>query len=167
MRRVLVASGRGFREFITAIPNDEAFKSRFGSERACRDFLFQSRWPDGFECPRCGPAAFRWLDSRRMRCLCCHKNTHLTGGTILHRTRKPLALWFRAAFLMAQHGASARTLSQELQLTFKVAWMWGHKLRKLMELKTTVDAAVPPWTPPPRPSDPPLGPCGVEYLKRR
>ena len=29
-------------------------EARFSSEAACRDYLFQLRWPDGFRCPRCG-----------------------------------------------------------------------------------------------------------------
>ncbi|MGD0910210.1 MAG: transposase, partial [Candidatus Acidiferrales bacterium] len=27
---------------------------RFSTEAACRAYLFQLRWPDGFCCPRCG-----------------------------------------------------------------------------------------------------------------
>ncbi|MCA1700199.1 MAG: transposase, partial [Actinobacteria bacterium] len=30
------------------------FQERFGSEEACRDYLFCSRWPEGFMCPGCG-----------------------------------------------------------------------------------------------------------------
>jgi len=29
------------------------FQQRFSSEDACRQYLFQCRWPDGFICPRC------------------------------------------------------------------------------------------------------------------
>jgi hypothetical protein len=30
------------------------FQARFADEDACRRYLFESRWPDGFSCPRCG-----------------------------------------------------------------------------------------------------------------
>ena len=26
----------------------------FATEEACREYLVQLRWPDGFRCPRCG-----------------------------------------------------------------------------------------------------------------
>ncbi|MGA3242607.1 MAG: transposase, partial [Bryobacteraceae bacterium] len=31
-------------------------EARFSSEGACRENLFQLRWPDGYRCPRCGGA---------------------------------------------------------------------------------------------------------------
>jgi hypothetical protein len=146
IQRILVRWKRGFRDQLNYTTSDEEFRKRFGDERACRDFLFQARWPRGFECPRCGPARYRWVDEKRLVCLCCHKVRSLTAGTILERTRKPLTLWFRAAFLMVQCGTvSARTLQETLNLTYKVAWSWAHKLRRLMEEKTTIDEAVPPF----------------------
>ena len=30
------------------------FEARFASERACREYLCQLRWPQGFRCPQCG-----------------------------------------------------------------------------------------------------------------
>ena len=29
------------------------FLVRFGTDEACRDYLFSRRWPEGFCCPRC------------------------------------------------------------------------------------------------------------------
>ena len=34
--------------------NELEFDRRFNKEQACLDYLFQLRWPDGFDCPRCG-----------------------------------------------------------------------------------------------------------------
>jgi hypothetical protein len=30
------------------------FQGRFATEDACREYLFASRWPEGFVCPGCG-----------------------------------------------------------------------------------------------------------------
>src|SRR5580692_4807201 len=48
---------------------------RFSTEQACRKYLFDLRWPDGFRCPRCeagkscsgGPSLLTnlWIDSLR------------------------------------------------------------------------------------------------------
>ena len=29
-------------------------EARFANEQACREYLCQLRWPEGFRCPRCG-----------------------------------------------------------------------------------------------------------------
>ncbi len=145
--RNLVPSGRGMRDLLPWSPPGAAFDERFGTEEACRDFLFAARWPEGFVCRNCGRAPFRWLTSRKLLCLSCRKANFLTSGTILHGTRKPLRDWFRAAYLMVQLGANARVLQEELRMTYKVAWAWGHKLRTLMALGTTLPAPVPPFNP--------------------
>ncbi|MCP3953773.1 MAG: transposase [Desulfobacterales bacterium] len=30
------------------------FDKRFSTEQACRDYLIDMKWPDGFNCPKCG-----------------------------------------------------------------------------------------------------------------
>lgn len=138
--------GRGARDFQNfEWPPLADFERRFATEEACRDFLFEARWPGGFSCRRCGPADFRWIGTRRIRCLHCHRNTALTGGTILHGTRKPLRDWFYAAYLIMQGGANARAIQERLKLTYKVAWTWAHKLRRLMSLGTTLAAPSKPF----------------------
>ena len=32
------------------------FEQRFATAEACRAYLVQLRWPDGFRCPKCGGA---------------------------------------------------------------------------------------------------------------
>ena len=32
------------------------FQVRFAAEDACRQYLMESRWPNGYRCPRCGQA---------------------------------------------------------------------------------------------------------------
>ena len=59
----------------------------------------------------------------------------MTRGTIFHGTRKPLRLWFQAAWwLTAQnHGSSALGLQRLLgRGQYKTAWAWLHKLRRAM-----------------------------------
>ena len=124
-------------------PDVQAFEARFGTEEACRDFLFQARFEHGFRCPNCAGTRARWLDDKRLRCLRCRTRVSLTAGTILDRTRKPLTDWFRAAFLVVHQGTSARTLQRVIKLTYKVAWTWAHKLRRVMGVKTTLDAPMP------------------------
>jgi transposase-like protein len=110
-------------------------EQRFATEGACRDYLFQLRWPNGFVCPRC-QASDAWPASRgRYICCSCRHQTSVTAGTIFENTRKPLRLWFRAIWYVTsqKHGASATNLQQILGIqSYQTAWTWLHKLRRAM-----------------------------------
>jgi transposase-like protein len=61
--------------------------------------------------------------------------TTITSGTIFHRTRKPLSLWFRAMWHITgqKYGANALGLQRVLNLgSYHTAWQWLHKLRRAM-----------------------------------
>jgi transposase-like protein len=112
------------------------FQRRFPDEAACRGYLFASRWPDGFCCPGCGGGEIG-LEHRRgvWQCRRCGRQTSLTAGTTLHKTRLPLTVWFWAAYLVATHGPgiSALQLQRQLGLSrYETAWLLLHKLRRAM-----------------------------------
>lgn len=88
------------------------FQKAFSDEASCVAFLFKRRWPDGFVCPGCGKRRAAILKSRPglYECLDCGRQTSITAGTAMHRSKLPLTAWFWAAHLMATHsnGMSAR-----------------------------------------------------------
>ena len=110
-------------------------EERFSTEEACRDYLIRLRWPDGFVCPRC-QAPGNWTATRgRLICRACRYQASVTAGTIFQDTRKPLRMWFRAAWHITsqKNGASAVSLQQVLGLgSYMTAWTWLHKLRRAM-----------------------------------
>lgn len=68
-------------------------------------------------------------------CKGCHRQTSVTAGTIFHGSRKPLALWFRAAWHITtqKYGANALGLQRVLGLgSYNTAWQWLHKFRRAM-----------------------------------
>ena len=111
------------------------FEERFGTDEACREYLFQLRWPDGFVCPRCGHEK-AWATRRGLyHCAGCGHQGSVTAGTIFESTRKPLRLWFRAMWHVTtqKNGASALGLQRVLGLgSYETAWTWLHKLRWAM-----------------------------------
>jgi transposase-like protein len=121
-----MASARSLSEFQKAFPD----------EARCVAFLFQRRWPDGFVCPCCGERRAVALKSRPRlyECLDCGRQTSITAGTAMHRSKLPLTTWFWAAHLMATHsnGMSARQLEDQLGVTYKTAWLLTQKLRRSM-----------------------------------
>jgi len=111
------------------------FEARFASEQACRDYLAQIRWADGFRCPRCGQDK-AWMTSRGLyHCRGCEHEVSLTAGTVFQDTRKPLLMWFRAMWWVTsqKNGASAMGLQHALGMgSYQTAWTWLHKLRRAM-----------------------------------
>lgn len=109
--------------------------SRFTTEGACREYLAQIRWPEGFECPEChGRKAWPTVRGLWM-CAACGFQASLTAGTIFQDTRTPLTLWFRAIWWVVsqKNGASALGLQRILGLgSYRTAWTWLHKLRRAM-----------------------------------
>jgi hypothetical protein len=68
-------------------------------------------------------------------CPACRVQTSVTAGTIFEGTRKPLKLWFIAAWEVMGHkyGTNALTVQRMLGVkSYKTAWSWLHKLRRAM-----------------------------------
>jgi len=111
------------------------FEARFRSEQACREYLFQLRWPEGFRCPRCGAAKAWPLGSVLWQCAACDRQVSVTAGTIFQDTHTPLRAWFRAMWWVTaqKNGVSALGLQRVLGLgSYQTAWAWLHKLRRAM-----------------------------------
>jgi transposase-like protein len=112
------------------------FQERFPDDAACLEYLAASRWPEGFRCPGCGGRR-AWVLGRRhlWECADCRLQTSVTAGTVMHRTRTPLRLWFWAAYLVATHtpGISAVQLQRQLGISrYETAWLILQKLRRAM-----------------------------------
>ena len=122
------------------LPTDlPSFIARFGTDDACRDYLFARRWPDGFRCRRCdGRRCYRLAKRIVCECSVCDFQHALLAGTIFEQTKTPLSSWFLAChlFLSSKGGVSALELKR--QLGFKsdqTAWVWLHKLRAAMSVR--------------------------------
>jgi transposase-like protein/ribosomal protein L37AE/L43A len=111
------------------------FEARFATDDACRAYLTQLRWPDGFRCPRCAATTAWPVRSVLWQCAKCSRQTSVTAGTVFQDTRTPLTTWFRAmwAVTSSKTGTSALALQQVLGLgSYQTAWAWLHKLRRAM-----------------------------------
>lgn len=113
------------------------FQAMFPDERACADYLFEQRWPEGFVCPACESRRAWELRSKAFtwECADCGRQTSVTAGMVMHGSKLPMTTWFWAAYLMASHsnGISALQLMKQLGLgSYRTAWMLCHKLRRAM-----------------------------------
>ena len=91
--------------------------TRFGTDEACRDYLFRQRWPSGLRCRACGHGE-AWALARRniYECAACGQQRSLLKGTILEQTKTGLAKWFLAIYLVtsSKGGIAATELQRQM-----------------------------------------------------
>lgn len=107
----------------------------FASEDACLDYLDWLRWPEGFCCPWCAGVADWASNAAVHRCGDCGRRVSVTAGTVFHKTRTPLSVWFEVAWLLttSKQGVSALEVQRVAGLgSYQTAWAMLHKLRTAM-----------------------------------
>lgn len=112
------------------------FKNTFNSEEACREHLFKIRWPNGFQCSKCGNTTYYFISTRNhYECTACHYQVSVIVGTVMERTHIKLEKWFWAIYLIGRdkRGISAVMLANELEISYKAAWYMLHRIRKAMK----------------------------------
>ena len=119
-------------QFPQSLPE---FQRLFPDESSCAAYLMKARWKDSFVCPHCHEVGdpIRFVNRPGvLRCRKCRKDTGLTVGTVMERSRTPLSVWFWAAYLVASQtpGISAVQFQRQLSLSrYETAFQILHKLR--------------------------------------
>jgi len=111
------------------------FEQQFNTEQACIEYLFKLRWPQGFQCIKCGHNKAWTTKENLYRCVKCEFKNSVTAGTIFQDSKKPLKVWFRAIWHLTsqKYGANALGLQRVLGFgSYRTAWTWLHKLRCAM-----------------------------------
>lgn len=116
--------------------NVRQFFQQFPTDEACLEHLFNVRFGQGHECPKCKRAAkwYRLKSEQAFSCQWCGHHVHPMVGSIFEKSRTPLQLWFYAIFLFttSRHGVSAKELQRQLGVTYKTAHRMGTLIRKHM-----------------------------------
>lgn len=114
------------------------FQHVFPNEEACSAYLYAARFPNGFACPYCSSTGkpFRFRSRPDMlRCRSCKRDTRLTAGTIMQKSKVSLCTWFWGAFLVTSltPGMSALQFQKMLGIKrYETAFNLLHKLRAAM-----------------------------------
>lgn len=112
-----------------------AFQKHFPDEEACYEHLFKVKWPNGFVCPKCGHPKCHKIRTRRLyQCTKCRYQASVIVDTVMEHSHLPLRKWFLALYLFAtdKRGRSALSLSRELEIGYRAAWLMLHKIRHRM-----------------------------------
>jgi transposase-like protein len=115
----------------------------FNDNDKAREHLETLRWEHGVYCPHCGnadEATLRRLEGKSHRpglyqCNACRQHFTVTVGTVMERSKIPLAKWVLGFHLMAasKKGMSAHQLHRMLGVTYKTAWFMAHRIREAMK----------------------------------
>jgi hypothetical protein len=114
------------------------FQRMFPDEEACLLYLENTRWPNGFNCEKCQATGepFRFVARPKvLKCRFCHQDFSVTAGTVMHRSKTSIHVWFWAAYLIAAQtpGVSALELQKRLGIArYETAFQILHKLRATM-----------------------------------
>ena len=100
------------------LPSDlPSFNRRFGTDDACRAYLFELRWPAGFVCQKCtGRRCYAHKKRIIYECASCKKQHSLLAGTIFEQTKTGLSKWFLAIYMSTSSkvGIAATELKRHL-----------------------------------------------------
>lgn len=113
----------------------QEFMDRFSTDEACRQYLAEVRWIDGFRCPSCSHTEMWQYKRSIVRCRKCHRDISITAGTVFQGTHLPLRLWFQALWLVVsqKNGVSALGLAHALGIKReKTGWHLLQRIRSAM-----------------------------------
>lgn len=115
--------------------NQLDFEVRFSTEDACREYLYNLRFGQGWVCEHCAGTE-HWRQSRgRITCASCRSEISLTSGTVFHGSHLSLMVWFRALWWITnqKQGINALGIQRALGLgSYRSAWLMLQKLRSSM-----------------------------------
>jgi len=113
------------------------FQAEYPNDAACLARIMEIQYGgDTTDCPVCNKRMkFHPMTKRRAyACQGCGHHIHPCAGTIFHKSRTKLTVWFFAMYLMTstRHGVAAKEIERQTGVTYKCAWRICHELRKLM-----------------------------------
>jgi transposase len=113
------------------------FQAEYPNDAACLARIMQIQYGnDETHCPVCDKSMqFHPMTKRRAyACQGCGRHIYPCAGTIFHKSRTKLTVWFFAMYLMTstRHGVAAKEIERQTGVTYKCAWRICHELRKLM-----------------------------------
>jgi len=114
----------------------QEFQKFFASEDDCKQYLFDMKWKDGYQCRQC--SASRSVKGRtafHLRCGQCGYDESVTAHTMFHKIKIPLLKAFGMAFriVVRKKEMSTIELANELAVNQKSSWLFKRKAQEAMK----------------------------------
>lgn len=115
----------------------KTFQAEYPNDAACLARIMEIQYGgETTHCAHCDKRTkFHPMSKRRAyACQECGNHIYPCAGTIFHKSRTQLTIWFFAMYLMTstRHGVAAKEIERQTGVTYKCAWRICHELRKLM-----------------------------------
>ena len=110
------------------------FIDRFDSDNACKEYLSELKWADGYQCTKCGHEKYTEKYGYLRVCTKCKHIESPTANTLFHKVKFGLRKAFMIAFEMSAttKGLSSSQVAKRYGVSRKTAWLFMHKLRVAM-----------------------------------
>jgi transposase-like protein len=111
------------------------FTKRFSDDSACKSYLADIKWNDGYKCKKCGHGKATMRKNQIRTCTLCHHNESPTAHTAFHKVKFGLQKAFFITFEMVNStkSLSASQVSKRYEISRKTAWLFMHKIRRVMK----------------------------------
>ena len=117
-----------------------SLKQDFPTDEACLEYLFDLHHERNCSC---GGIYLLMKDSdkvrRKFQCTKCRFKISPTAGTVFHKSKTPLLIWFHAilTFSNAKSGVSAQQLQRTIEVTYKCAYRILSRIRRALKQNDT------------------------------
>ena len=117
--------GQSILNFIKELPNDEA----------CKAYLADVKWRDGFKCTKCGHTKGCQKADYRYHCYKCNHVESSTADTLFHKVKFGLHKAFCVVFEMSTSSKSISSIhmGKRFEIRQGTAWAFMRKVRESMK----------------------------------
>jgi len=111
------------------------FSERFSDDLACKSYLSDIKWIDGYTCIKCGNKKYTKRKDYTRTCTKCKHDESPSANTAFHKVKFGLKKAFFITFEMVNStkSLSASQVAKRYEITRKTAWLFMHKIRKVMK----------------------------------
>jgi len=116
------------------------FVDKFKTDLDCKSYLADIKWNTAYKCKKCGHSKFTLRKCHTHTCTRCKHNESPTAGTAFHKVKFGLRKAFMITYEMTNStkGMSAKQIGKRYGITRKTAWLFMHKIRKIMKSSQTM-----------------------------
>lgn len=91
----------------------EKFERNFIDEQKCIDYLYDLRWKNGWQCPRCMYNEYWKVGDMKYKCKECGYQSTIISGTLLQRSHLSISKWLKAVWYVANEKSCANALEMQ------------------------------------------------------
>lgn len=116
--------------------NSAAFASAFSAEEACRQYLCDKKWGNGYTCRKCGhTVSIKGRTWYYRKCQKCRFDESCTAHTLFHKLKFPLTKAFQIVYQLRtlKKGMSSMEIGRQYGIHHETACFFKRKVQQSMK----------------------------------